>query len=44
MLDIFAGYAVGTAIVVTISLVSALAGAVARRRKSLDLAAASTVR
>ncbi len=44
MLDIFAGYAVGTAIVATISLVSARAGVIARRRKSPDLPAASTAR
>jgi hypothetical protein len=35
MLDIFAGYAVGTAIVATISLVSALTGAVARRKSPI---------
>ena len=44
MLDIFAGYAVGTAVVATISLVSALAGAIARRRKLPNLAAPSILR
>jgi hypothetical protein len=44
MLDIFAGYAVGTAIVATISLVSAMAGAIVRSRKSSDPAAGSIVR
>jgi hypothetical protein len=44
MLDIFAGYAVGTAIVATISLVSTVTGAIARRRRLSNLAAASIVR
>jgi len=33
MLEIFTGYAVGTAIVAAISLVTASAGSIARRRK-----------
>jgi hypothetical protein len=44
MLEIFTGYAVGTAIVAAISLVGAPARAIARRRKSPDLPAASTIR